>query len=618
LIRTLRQYFRPLALALSKRLQPFYFTLWDHPLRAAAATVLLIVAIGVSKADAGVRADLRLALLKTSADIGHLFQNYEAAQEYSEREILRLCKEDIDREKKTWRSNSRSFLLQAIAVPKSQDLTDRQVKVACVLSLNRWQELISQPVWIGDLPIADTWMLHAAINGGDYLIAQGRYFLKTSAPASLFIIALFIFPYFYRELLSVRHFEAAINTLLTVDLQSSNENEVIDKFADLARRTLHFDSAALYWIHDNVLTLRALDPKDENPNKTFWSLRNPMPLESDYVEAVAARTNTTIRLNYPKAEDANALKNSRAWSSAPYLAVPIHDPDAKAVVGVLTAEKVHGFQPSNQLDLESLMHLAMLLVLNVRATVRLKDQMKRLMKQTRQVALGTVVPVVAHNIRTNILMAKTAALDLAEKWQQFDPKVREERLHQIEDSMKSCSAVLERILTYRKIGMAAPNKENGGVDLCEVLANICGFFESYFEITQVRFEKRFELNPIVAIDALDLLQVITNLFINADDALREVKSAERTSALSILVTRSHAPAGVRIRVSDNGHGVPPEIRSRIFDDEFTTKADGTGAGLPYCLQVIEQAGGTLKLDQYAPGPGATFEIYLPVVDEGVK
>lgn len=83
------------------------------------------------------------------------------------------------------------------------------------------------------------------------------------------------------------------------------------------------------------------------------------------------------------------------------------------------------------------------------------------------------------------------------------------------------------------------------------------------------------------------------------------------------VTTTLAPDGrddrrvVELAVSDTGAGVPEELRERIFDPFYTTKADGAGLGLAVALQAVERAGGTLVLED-TPGRGALFIARLPL------
>jgi CheY-like chemotaxis protein len=103
--------------------------------------------------------------------------------------------------------------------------------------------------------------------------------------------------------------------------------------------------------------------------------------------------------------------------------------------------------------------------------------------------------------------------------------------------------------------------------------------------------------------------VIYNLVTNAHQAIRESGTGDR-----IRITARHDREAdvVEFRVSDNGPGVPKEIRSRIFDPLFTTKevGKGTGIGLAFCHRVVTAHAGEIRL---LPGDGgATFAVRLPV------
>lgn len=103
-------------------------------------------------------------------------------------------------------------------------------------------------------------------------------------------------------------------------------------------------------------------------------------------------------------------------------------------------------------------------------------------------------------------------------------------------------------------------------------------------------------------------QCILNLLLNAADALQDTPQAARH--VEVGASRG-ADGGVEIRVTDNGPGVPADIRDRIFEPFFTTKpsGQGTGLGLASTYGIVRDTGGTLSL--VGDGPGATFCIGLP-------
>jgi signal transduction histidine kinase len=115
--------------------------------------------------------------------------------------------------------------------------------------------------------------------------------------------------------------------------------------------------------------------------------------------------------------------------------------------------------------------------------------------------------------------------------------------------------------------------------------------------------------PPVFADGHQLKQVLLNLFINAEQAMRSAHGR------GVLVVRSwHVPSDglVLVEVSDDGPGVPPEVEGRIFDPFFTTKdvGQGTGLGLSVAYALMREHGGRLRVTSPATG-GASFVMELP-------
>jgi signal transduction histidine kinase len=108
--------------------------------------------------------------------------------------------------------------------------------------------------------------------------------------------------------------------------------------------------------------------------------------------------------------------------------------------------------------------------------------------------------------------------------------------------------------------------------------------------------------PPVDGDGARLRQVFANLLANAAQAQRQGE---------ILVRADTRAGAVRVLVEDHGPGVPDGAGERLFELYFTTKSEGTGLGLAIARRIVERHGGTLA---HVPGrgPGATFEVILPV------
>jgi signal transduction histidine kinase len=111
----------------------------------------------------------------------------------------------------------------------------------------------------------------------------------------------------------------------------------------------------------------------------------------------------------------------------------------------------------------------------------------------------------------------------------------------------------------------------------------------------------------VDVDPDQVRQVLINLFTNSAQAMPE--------GGTIAVSAEASPSGTtRLRVRDDGPGVPVEARHRIFEALFTTKAKGSGLGLALCRRILEAHGGSIDLEPSERG--AAFVLMLPAAPAG--
>ncbi|NUT55883.1 MAG: PAS domain S-box protein, partial [Thermoleophilia bacterium] len=117
--------------------------------------------------------------------------------------------------------------------------------------------------------------------------------------------------------------------------------------------------------------------------------------------------------------------------------------------------------------------------------------------------------------------------------------------------------------------------------------------------------------PPVQADPSQLEQVLLNLALNARDAMPDGGDVRIETEL-VQIASTTALGHVRIRVSDTGVGMTPEVRDRIFDPFFTTKPPdrGTGLGLATVHGIVTGAGGSLVV-RSEPGAGTEIDVYLP-------
>lgn len=187
-------------------------------------------------------------------------------------------------------------------------------------------------------------------------------------------------------------------------------------------------------------------------------------------------------------------------------------------------------------------------------------------------------------------------------------------------SLTETTEGLERIKTIvaaMKVFAHPGNDERTKIDLNDAIRStlvVCANRWKYAADMVTGYDDQL---PAVECMPDEFNQVILNIVVNAADALQESIDAGVIQKGEIrIATQSHADF-VEIRISDNGGGIPEDIRGRVFDPFFTTKdvGKGTGQGLAISYDVIvNRHGGTLVCES-KPGVGTTFRIGLPVVAE---
>ena len=131
------------------------------------------------------------------------------------------------------------------------------------------------------------------------------------------------------------------------------------------------------------------------------------------------------------------------------------------------------------------------------------------------------------------------------------------------------------------------------------------------KVNQASISIRTDLDaaaPMITADRVQLQQVLMNLMLNAIEAMKNATTGELT-----ITSKTTEDGQLLISVSDSGGGLPVDDPERIFETFFTTKAQGTGMGLPISRRIVESHGGRLWATANS-GQGATFQFTLPARD----
>lgn len=142
------------------------------------------------------------------------------------------------------------------------------------------------------------------------------------------------------------------------------------------------------------------------------------------------------------------------------------------------------------------------------------------------------------------------------------------------------------------------------LDLRSVVRSLAEFVSPTFDRQGITLRISLPVEPIDCLGDENLLrQALLNLLLNAQQAT--------PNGGTVTVIAAQAVGHARIAVSDEGPGVAPNERERIFRPFFSTKPGGTGLGLPICRRIAREHGGELSYSDEA-GRGATFVLSIPL------
>lgn len=173
----------------------------------------------------------------------------------------------------------------------------------------------------------------------------------------------------------------------------------------------------------------------------------------------------------------------------------------------------------------------------------------------------------------------------------------------IEKETRRCQMIMENLLRFARKEEVAFDR----VNVNEVIDATVAIVEHQLEINQIHLVQEVATDlPQVEGNANQLQQVLMNLAINAQQAMKD-----EPGTVTIRVDVDDL-GNVRIRVIDNGPGMPPSISKRVFDPFFSTKPsdEGTGLGLSVSYGIIQEHNGSIRVDSI-PGKETVFTISLP-------
>ncbi|MCE9552247.1 MAG: HAMP domain-containing histidine kinase [Planctomycetes bacterium] len=242
----------------------------------------------------------------------------------------------------------------------------------------------------------------------------------------------------------------------------------------------------------------------------------------------------------------------------------------------------------------------------LKAESELHAARERALQTERLAAIGQVVTTLSHECRNSLQRIQTGLelLNLEVK----DRPDAVEWTNYIRTAQNELCQLFEDLRNY-----AGPIKLGA-----EVSSAADVWRKAWVALSEARMERQAELLEEVndidlqcALDSRRMGQVFRNLFENSLAACADpVKIAIRCSPASL-----HGASALQIQVQDNGPGLSPEQRSRVFDAFYTTKTTGTGLGMAIVKRIVEAHGGTIVVADPKQA-GAEFVMVVPRVANG--
>ena len=233
-------------------------------------------------------------------------------------------------------------------------------------------------------------------------------------------------------------------------------------------------------------------------------------------------------------------------------------------------------------------------------------QHETLERADRLSSLGIMAAGVAHEVN-NPLQGMLSHLDAVRRALPSD-FARLRNLDMVERGIESIASLVQRLLW---IGAGPDEGDDRGCVFADAIGFVTDLLNAQLQKRNVKIAVQARaLHARMAIPQRELVQVLTNLLMNARDAMPD--------GGTITISCDCTGTDTAIVIRDTGSGIPKDVLPRIFSPFFTTKgAKGTGLGLSVAESLVRNRQGRIEV-QSEPGAGSTFTIHLPAVPEARK
>ncbi|MDR3610533.1 MAG: ATP-binding protein [Ignavibacteriaceae bacterium] len=240
-------------------------------------------------------------------------------------------------------------------------------------------------------------------------------------------------------------------------------------------------------------------------------------------------------------------------------------------------------------------------VLVIRDLTDLRRLESQLQRKERLTAMGALASGVAHEIRNPLNSIGTIAQQLNKDFESIANKEEYHNLTKIIYSeVKRINETVTNFLRFAKPDPILPRKFR----ISELFDDIINQYSVKLKLENISISLSIEYDVEVTWDKDQIRQVVVNILKNATEAVGE----KGTIKIRILKLKS-VERDIEIRISDNGKGIPEDIKNKIFNLYYTTKPSGTGIGLSIVQKIIDEHNGLIFVE--SGSGGTTFILQMP-------
>lgn len=279
------------------------------------------------------------------------------------------------------------------------------------------------------------------------------------------------------------------------------------------------------------------------------------------------------------------------------------DPGSKKPVGELQVlvDAINGMGSRLQQDFVRREHIQSELERLVgERTQHLEDANQRLVEKSRLATIGSLVAMVAHELRNPLGSIKASVSLLSARCTEGDDNYV---IRRIERNIDRCDETVEQL---RRMG----NKSVQHWDIVNFSSWMADYVEHKLQINE-SIEVRCDFPPdlMIFVDQFQLDMVVRNLLENAEHAMIDLPD---NSPRAITLSTCREGEYALLRVSDSGRGLERATLNKAFDPLFSTKQYGFGMGLTLSKNLVEFLGGELQLSSQGEMQGAVALLRLPL------